>query len=136
MIGLKKPQFKSKKDAYGAFISNITTPFMVIGFGIYAVLWYRDHGGLTYDQAKQSIYFIIVCFLLVSVYSGVKVFHAFFAIMRDDFGNAPETVICLQCREPFLFSKVNDFKCPKCGGELENLEGFYDRHPEMKNENK
>jgi PHP family Zn ribbon phosphoesterase len=44
--------------------------------------------------------------------------------------------ICTKCREPLYALSTNDNKCPHCGGELENLNGFYDRHPELKEENK
>ncbi len=54
--------------------------------------------------------------------------------MNDDYTNEPETVICLQCQTPFIFTKVKNFQCPKCNGVLENLEGFYERHPELMKE--
>jgi Zn finger protein HypA/HybF involved in hydrogenase expression len=41
-------------------------------------------------------------------------------------------VICLQCRQPFSNHEIKNSVCPKCGGTLENLTGFYDRHPELK----
>ena len=41
-------------------------------------------------------------------------------------------VICLKCTSPLSKQDTNDGKCPKCGGALENLSGFYERHPEIK----
>ncbi len=49
----------------------------------------------------------------------------------------PDTAICLNCKEPFAGKKLSSMKCPKCGGRLEDLIGFYERHPELKdNDNK
>jgi len=34
--------------------------------------------------------------------------------------------------EPTIFDDNDGMTCSKCGGELEELRGFYDRHPEFK----
>jgi hypothetical protein len=44
----------------------------------------------------------------------------------------PRTVICCKCLNPFSGDIYKESICPKCGGILENLEGFYKRHPELK----
>ena len=41
-------------------------------------------------------------------------------------------LICPKCKEPFNKKGVFDERCPKCEVELEDLEGFYERHPELK----
>ena len=41
-------------------------------------------------------------------------------------------VKCVKCKGTFFKEDIVKDKCPKCGGELENLSGFYDRHPELK----
>ena len=41
-------------------------------------------------------------------------------------------LICPKCRSPFNWKEVPDGRCPECKGELEDLEGFYERHPELK----
>jgi len=43
---------------------------------------------------------------------------------------------CLCCGELFGENEKAHLQCPKCGGELENIEGFYDRHPELKEDEK
>ena len=40
--------------------------------------------------------------------------------------------ICPRCSKPFHQKDVPGKKCPDCDVDLENLEGFYDRHPEAK----
>ena len=42
-------------------------------------------------------------------------------------------MICIKCGELHRQKDYSDSHCRKCGAELENLEGFYDRHPEFKN---
>lgn len=47
-----------------------------------------------------------------------------------------ETWICVNCKEPVEKEenqeKTAEQTCQKCGGKLEVLEGFYDRHPEKR----
>lgn len=43
---------------------------------------------------------------------------------------------CLCCGERFINGEMATSQCPKCGGELENIEGFYERHPELRKDNK
>lgn len=42
-----------------------------------------------------------------------------------------DILMCHVCNEPFERKKTANHKCPKCSEELEPLEGFYDRHPEL-----
>lgn len=54
---------------------------------------------------------------------------------RGEFGPAvdrPDYVICANCGEVFNGLALVANLCPKCSGQLENLEGFYDRHPDLK----
>lgn len=41
-------------------------------------------------------------------------------------------LICPECKKPFDKKDVPNGRCPKCGVELEDLERFYDRHPELR----
>ncbi len=42
-------------------------------------------------------------------------------------------LMCKECLQPFYRKNTVDELCPKCGISLEELEGFYERHPELKN---
>jgi len=42
-----------------------------------------------------------------------------------------KVTICSRCAQPFDMKDVSDMSCPKCGGKLEDLDGFFDRHPEV-----
>jgi len=44
-------------------------------------------------------------------------------------------VICPQCKEPFNDRDVPDQRCPQCKAEVEELDGFYERHPELRLQN-
>ena len=40
--------------------------------------------------------------------------------------------ICPRCLKPFTVNRPSTPKCPDCNIEAEILQGFYDRHPELK----
>jgi hypothetical protein len=44
----------------------------------------------------------------------------------------PSYVICNNCKEISEKGKGSSSCCIKCGGKLEDLEGYYDRHPEQR----
>ena len=134
MLGIKRPQFKSKRDAFRTFFSHFSAPWFIVLLVVVGVGKTRSAELVSYEQAKQSIYFIIIAALLSLPYWWYKAFWAVSAIMKDDYTNEPETVICLHCQTPFPFTKVKSFQCPKCKGVLENLDGFYERHSELMKE--
>lgn len=45
-------------------------------------------------------------------------------------------MICPVCEMVVKFDRTMDKQCPKCGATLDVLEGFYERHPQFKNQNK
>ena len=47
--------------------------------------------------------------------------------------NENEVLMCPKCIKPFYKKDCDDLKCPDCHGRLEELSGFYERHPELKN---
>ncbi len=42
--------------------------------------------------------------------------------------------MCIKCREPVYGRSAPDLKCQRCGMNLEPLKGFYERHPELKDD--
>ena len=48
--------------------------------------------------------------------------------LRDE----KEVLMCPKCVKPFYKKDCQDVKCPECQGPLEDLSGFYERHPELK----
>ena len=43
-----------------------------------------------------------------------------------------KVLMCPKCIKPFYKKDCDDLKCPDCYGSLEELSGFYERHPELK----
>jgi hypothetical protein len=43
-----------------------------------------------------------------------------------------KVLMCMECVKPFYKNACLNLKCPICNGLLEDLEGFYERHPELK----
>ena len=48
----------------------------------------------------------------------------------------PQYVICQHCLVPLSARSVPNLTCPVCGQSLEDLRGFYERHPELKDSEK
>ena len=75
---------------------------------------------------STAILVIIVGFLVI-----------LFALFQKTKLNKPENqfLICPQCLTPFDQKAVPSEQCPICKVNLEKLEGFYERHPELKEKN-
>lgn len=47
-----------------------------------------------------------------------------------------ETFICSRCQEPVYreaeSNQQKEITCQKCGGKMEPIEGYYDRHPDRR----
>ena len=43
-----------------------------------------------------------------------------------------KVLMCSKCIKPFYKKDCQDLICPECQGPLEELSGFYERHPELK----
>ena len=43
-----------------------------------------------------------------------------------------KVLMCPKCIKPFYKKDCEDLKCPDCQAPLEELSGFYERHPELK----
>ena len=61
---------------------------------------------------------------------GISIFVIALRKKAKEFGD--KFLICPTCKKPFNKKDVTNSRCPKCKAELEDLEGFYERHPELK----
>jgi ribosomal protein S27E len=43
---------------------------------------------------------------------------------------------CINCGNVCFSNEATERACPKCSGVVENLEGFFERHPEFRDDNK
>jgi hypothetical protein len=51
--------------------------------------------------------------------------------------NGPEPDECLKCTgcgQVFAVHEVPGRKCTRCAGEVEKIEGFFERHPEFRDQ--
>ena len=62
----------------------------------------------------------------------IFIIGSFFIKKKRPFGEAS---ICPQCLGPYPEDLLGT-PCPQCGTPLENMEGFYERHPELKDATK
>ena len=46
--------------------------------------------------------------------------------------NDKKVLMCPKCIKPFYRKDCQDLTCPECQCQLEELSGFYERHPEFK----
>ena len=82
----------------------------IIGFiGLYEI----------FIRATNTSYLLIGGLLLISL--GISSFKA----KKAEF-------ICKECRMVYYKKHLKEISCPKCDVELERLDGFYERHPELK----
>ena len=98
----------------------------LIGLGILVIVkggfYHLDH---FVDFSGYHIPFGITIFTL-----GVFFLFTAFRRKKRDFKNV--ALICPKCKESFIKKDIAQQRCPKCKVELEDLEGFYERHPELK----
>ncbi|XCN74996.1 MAG: hypothetical protein Q3M24_09765 [Candidatus Electrothrix aestuarii] len=78
---------------------------------------------ISYEGMRTPIALLMFCIGIISLYSSVRI--------KSDM---PEEYICTECEEVEIFphDKNKTYHCPQCGGEMEVLFGFYDRHLEKK----
>lgn len=54
------------------------------------------------------------------------------SLRKKSGSSASGYLICYHCRNPIEKKSITENQCPSCGADLEELDGFYDRHPELK----
>lgn len=107
-------------------ISKIATVIIGIGclwygFNILKEGWSHLYG---YPISKGSGVIVLIFGFFLILYGCFRKARD----KRDD----EEFLICPTCRKPFDRRNFSENQCPTCGTELEKLDGFYDRHPELK----
>ena len=56
----------------------------------------------------------------------------YFSLRRKPNGSISGFLICPLCRKPHEIKNSSENRCSSCGTDLEELDGFYERHPEIK----
>jgi hypothetical protein len=136
--------FKSKKSAvktliFGYFIGSFT-----LWMGLSFHHEYRKYGYFTDHHDRIRIYGndalisslgIIIAASIILAFTLYATVIALYFVRRTDFTKLPtkpEVLICDKCQNPIDSKKVSGIVCPTCGGNLEDIKGYYGRHPELK----
>ncbi len=98
----------------------------------YFKMWFFSQ--LTVDifegtRAVVAIYVILIMGCAITVY-GIYLSVCYFVLKENDY--LPAFLMCKQCVRPYAREDITSNTCQECGALLENLVGFYDRHPELK----
>ncbi|QJT08874.1 hypothetical protein [Oceanidesulfovibrio marinus] len=110
---------------------SLLISFIILFIGIMIFCnpeWYNDYRGIFYDFSNLRI-LASSTFVIVGL---IGIVTSFRALNRDSQKN--EMMICPECQQTITVYTAQDGRCPHCGGELEPLDGFYERHPELLDE--
>ncbi len=66
------------------------------------------------------------------LFTGILIFAFAFVKKLKNNPDIANTLMCKTCAKPFYKKDVPNLICPVCHDSLEELEGFYERHPELK----
>lgn len=130
---MNKQRFVSKNEALSSLYLWVTIPVASVFLGIYAISRASRAYPLTNEVITRGYYVAFIQAAVIGTYACYKIIQALKSIYRDDFNNLPETstMICVKCMEPAILDEATGMICKKCGGTLEEVRGFYDRHPEL-----
>eukprot|EP01022_Parablepharisma_sp_SALTPOND_P032517 TRINITY_DN850_c1_g1_i1.p2 TRINITY_DN850_c1_g1~~TRINITY_DN850_c1_g1_i1.p2 ORF type:complete len:289 (+),score=-1.33 TRINITY_DN850_c1_g1_i1:114-980(+) len=118
---------KTKKNR--GRIVLVITGAICIAYGLitlYEPMYFSPKFGIVIDVSEVKYVISALCFSI-----GVASIWLYIRSPRKD-ASAVTTMICVQCQVPHLPDGKVYKVCPKCGGRLEPIEGFYERHPELK----
>ena len=102
---------------FGVFLSWLG--FEVIRKGGFALYGHY----VSFADSKIVIGSVIIVFGIVFIW---------FALGRKVQDFKGKLLVCPKCKDSFNQKDVPNSLCPNCAVELEDLEGFYERHPELK----
>lgn len=120
-----------------AFCVSIIPVTMYMDFKRYGFI-YTGKGRVftaTGDEALAIIYGIASAALCLWIMAGYNSLRSATKIKRGEYSDqdeAPEFAICTNCGEPQHSKDLLVGHCRKCTGNVEDIEGYYDRHPELK----
>jgi hypothetical protein len=136
----RKSKFESKKDLSQLLLISylLAGIFIYKGLSFYSI--HKEYGSFkmwffspfTIDIFEGSRGVIIILFLIgfaIIVYS-IYLSVCYFVLKENDYW--PAFLMCKQCLRPYARADITSNSCQECGALLENLVGFYDRHPELK----
>ena len=117
-------------EIMGNLFGKIFLSIVLIAYGfkiLYKPKFFDTKYGMFHDYT--SIKWPLGIFMIVS---GLLVVALTFYKKVEKYRNINRVLMCKTCVKPYYKKDTPDLRCPNCHGELEKLEGFYDRHPELK----
>ena len=145
--GKEEPSVKNKMDTVRAFYIGSVAIFLIaldcqiqlnrkgyiyVGRGYdYAI------SGVTAQWQVKACWFGAITSILIAVILHIKakLFVSSF-VQIDNMLEIPQYVICPKCVEPLCGKDNQSMTCSTCQITLEDLKGFYDRHPALQSDNK
>jgi hypothetical protein len=136
---------KTKKQLKRSATYSLLIALMIAYFPTHYILDYKKQGFIYTGKARivtasgEEAFLIIygtaaaaAFAALIAIYNAVK---NIIKIRKGEFSEedeSPEFVICSRCKTPQYSKDLVDGHCAKCRGDVENLEGYYDRHRKKK----
>ena len=107
------------------FISEIIFAGLMIacGYIFYSTGWFS-----TYDVPVPK--FAGILLIIFGIFLSITV------IRKSKWKSVSDYLICKKCLTTYIRSEIKKNSCPKCEVSLYELDGFYERHPELKSRTK
>lgn len=107
--------------------------FILMGiiWGLFGLLTIIDP---TFYHSRLDYYFDLTA-IKWPFGGGLIILGAFFiwsSFRKKTIEDEKKVLMCPKCIKPFYKKDCEDLKCPDCQAPLEELTGFYERHPELK----
>ncbi len=98
---------------------------------LYNPIYYSPTYDYTFDatEAKWPLGGGVIIFGILLIWSTFRKKNIEFEKKAID---EKSVLMCPKCVKPFYKKDAPALKCPDCQNPLENLSGFYERHPELK----
>ena len=64
----------------------------------------------------------------------IGVFFLLMTVLKRPGPSNEDFVMCINCKHPFYKKDTEKSICPNCGGRLEDMDGIFDRYPNLRNE--
>lgn len=115
-------------------ISYILTGIMWIVLGISIIvdpIFYSSYLNKVVNFTGIE-WFVGACLIIVGCYVILSSFQRKTIEAEKKRKEDKKVMMCRECVKPFYKKNCNDLKCPECKAPVEELIGFYERHPELK----
>lgn len=140
---------KTKQQLKRSARNSLLWALLIAVFPIFYVIDYRKWGYIysgkpriiktTGIDALIIMYGTLAVAIIAVLFAGYNVTRCIIKIRRGEYSvedEAPEFVICKNCKTPQYSKDLIKGRCAKCSGIVVNLEGYYKHHPKKHQEEK